>query len=136
MDEATADRLLAEQRRYYRERAAEYGDWWFRRAGLRPRHRDCSALVRRRAGARGGARGVPAALRRPLELGPYTSFAFTRRLAALGIVGSTGSVGDALDNAMCESLLGTMQTEKLNRRRGRSVDGVRAASSMTPRYGT
>jgi SAM-dependent methyltransferase len=33
MDEATVDRLLAEQRRYYRERAPEYDDWWFRRAG-------------------------------------------------------------------------------------------------------
>src|SRR5919206_1553641 len=33
MDEDTVDRLLAEQRRYYRERAPEYDDWWFRRAG-------------------------------------------------------------------------------------------------------
>ena len=33
MDEATAERLLAEQRRYYRERAPEYDDWWFRRGG-------------------------------------------------------------------------------------------------------
>src|SRR5919109_262965 len=33
MDEATLDELLAEQRRYYRERAREYDDWWFRRAG-------------------------------------------------------------------------------------------------------
>jgi SAM-dependent methyltransferase len=33
MDEAAVDRLLAEQRRYYRERANEYDDWWFRRAG-------------------------------------------------------------------------------------------------------
>jgi demethylmenaquinone methyltransferase/2-methoxy-6-polyprenyl-1,4-benzoquinol methylase len=32
MDEAAVDRLLAEQRRYYRERAPEYDDWWFRRA--------------------------------------------------------------------------------------------------------
>src|SRR5581483_4057066 len=31
MDEAAVDRLLAEQRRYYRERAPEYDDWWFRR---------------------------------------------------------------------------------------------------------
>ncbi len=28
MAEATVDRLLAEQRRYYRERAPEYDDWW------------------------------------------------------------------------------------------------------------
>ena len=31
MDEPRVDRLLAEQRRYYRERAPEYDDWWFRR---------------------------------------------------------------------------------------------------------
>jgi SAM-dependent methyltransferase len=31
VDEAAAERLLAEQRRYYRERAPEYDDWWFRR---------------------------------------------------------------------------------------------------------
>src|SRR5436190_8248232 len=31
MDEATVDRVLDEQRRYYRERAPEYDDWWFRR---------------------------------------------------------------------------------------------------------
>ena len=33
MDEATVERLLAEQRRYYRERAPEYDDWWYRRGG-------------------------------------------------------------------------------------------------------
>ena len=33
MDGAAVDGLLAEQRRYYRERAPEYDDWWFRRAG-------------------------------------------------------------------------------------------------------
>jgi demethylmenaquinone methyltransferase/2-methoxy-6-polyprenyl-1,4-benzoquinol methylase len=33
MDEAKVERLLAEQRRYYRERAPEYDDWWFRRGG-------------------------------------------------------------------------------------------------------
>jgi demethylmenaquinone methyltransferase/2-methoxy-6-polyprenyl-1,4-benzoquinol methylase len=33
MDGATVDRLLAEQRRYYRGRAPEYDDWWFRRPG-------------------------------------------------------------------------------------------------------
>jgi SAM-dependent methyltransferase len=31
MDETTVERLLAEQRSYYRERAPEYDDWWFRR---------------------------------------------------------------------------------------------------------
>ncbi len=57
----------------------------------------------------------------------YTSFAFTRRLAAEGLVGSMGSVGDALDNAMCESLIGTMRIEKLDRQSWRSVEDVRAA---------
>jgi putative transposase len=57
----------------------------------------------------------------------YTSFAFTRRLAAEGIVASMGTVGDALDNAMCESLLGTMKIEKLDRQSWRSVEDVRAA---------
>jgi SAM-dependent methyltransferase len=31
MDEPAVERLLAEQRRYYRARAPEYDDWWFRR---------------------------------------------------------------------------------------------------------
>jgi SAM-dependent methyltransferase len=31
MDDATVDSLLEEQRRYYRARAPEYDDWWFRR---------------------------------------------------------------------------------------------------------
>lgn len=57
----------------------------------------------------------------------YTSFAFTKRLAAEGIVTSMGTVGDALDNAMCESLIGTMKIEKLNRQPWRSVEDVRAA---------
>lgn len=57
----------------------------------------------------------------------YTSFAFTRRLAAEGLVGSMGTVGDALDNAMCESLIGTMKIEKLDRQSWRSVEDVRAA---------
>jgi putative transposase len=57
----------------------------------------------------------------------YTSFAFTKRLAAEGIVASMGTVGDALDNAMCESLIGTMKIEKLNRQQWRSVEDLRAA---------
>jgi putative transposase len=57
----------------------------------------------------------------------YTSFAFTRRLAGEGLVASMGTVGDALDNAMCESLIGTMKIERLNRQPWRSVEDVRAA---------
>ena len=57
----------------------------------------------------------------------YTSFAFSRRLAEQGIVPSMGSVGDALDNALCESLIATLKREKLRRERYRSIDDVRAA---------
>ena len=57
----------------------------------------------------------------------YTSFAFTRRLASEGLVASMGTVGDALDNAMCESLIGTMKIEKLSRQPWRSIEDLRAA---------
>lgn len=57
----------------------------------------------------------------------YTAFAFTRRLAAEGLVASMGTVGDALDNAMCESLIGTMKIELLNRQPWRTVEQLRAA---------
>lgn len=57
----------------------------------------------------------------------YTSFAFTRRLAGEGLIASMGSVGDALDNAMCESLIGSLKIEKLDRQPWRSIEDVRAA---------
>ncbi len=41
----------------------------------------------------------------------YTSFAFTSRLIEAGVDASVGSVGDAYDNAMAESLIGTYKTE-------------------------
>ena len=47
----------------------------------------------------------------------YTSCAFGQRLRAAGLLGSMGSVGDALDNAMAESFFGTLQLELLDRRR-------------------
>ncbi|WP_324717993.1 IS3 family transposase [Carboxydochorda subterranea] len=47
---------------------------------------------------------------------PYTSLVFSRRLEAAGILGSMGSVGDALDNAVAESFFATLQTELLDRR--------------------
>lgn len=57
----------------------------------------------------------------------YTSFAFTRRLKDAGITPSMGTIGDALDNAMCESLIGSMKTELLNRQRWKTVDDVSVA---------
>lgn len=44
----------------------------------------------------------------------YTSVALTAELAAAGIAGSIGTVGDALDNALCESTIGLFKTEAIN----------------------
>jgi putative transposase len=43
----------------------------------------------------------------------YTSLAFTARLAEVDGVASMGSVGDALDNAACESFFGSLKLELL-----------------------
>jgi putative transposase len=50
----------------------------------------------------------------------FTSWAFTERARASGLVPSMGSIGDCYDNAMIESFWGRMQTELLNRRRWRT----------------
>ena len=47
----------------------------------------------------------------------YTSWAFGQRLRTAGLLGSMGTVGDALDNALAESFFGTLQLELLDRRR-------------------
>jgi putative transposase len=59
-------------------------------------------------------------LQRPVELAQYTSWAFTERARASGLVASMGSIGDCYDNAMIESFWGRMQTELLNRKRWRT----------------
>jgi putative transposase len=41
----------------------------------------------------------------------YTSIAFTERLAAAGAQPSVGTVGDAYDNALAESVIGLFKTE-------------------------
>ena len=46
----------------------------------------------------------------------YTSIAFTERLADAGIDPSVGAVGDALDNALAESVIGLFKTELIRRR--------------------
>lgn len=46
----------------------------------------------------------------------YTSWAFGQRLRKAGLLGSMGTVGDALDNAMAESFFGTLQLELLDRK--------------------
>jgi len=44
----------------------------------------------------------------------YTSLAFTQELLDAGIAGSIGTVGDALDNALCESAIGLFKTEAID----------------------
>lgn len=50
----------------------------------------------------------------------YTSYAFGKRCREAGIMPSMGTVGDAYDNAMAESLFATLEREVLNRRRFKS----------------
>jgi len=45
----------------------------------------------------------------------YTSYAFGRRCQTMGVRPSMGSVGDAYDNAMCESFFATLECELLDR---------------------
>ena len=47
----------------------------------------------------------------------YTAMAFGKTLKEADILGSMGSVGDALDNAVAESFFATLQTELLDRHR-------------------
>ncbi len=56
----------------------------------------------------------------PVETGAssqYTSVAFGLRCKEAGVRPSMGSVGDAYDNAMCESFFATLECELLARRK-------------------
>ena len=57
----------------------------------------------------------------------YTSVAFGARCKEAGVRPSTGSVGDAYDNAMCESFFATLECELIDRRRFRSHSEARIA---------
>jgi len=57
----------------------------------------------------------------------YTSVAFGRRCRAAGVRPSMGSVGDAYDNAMCESFFATLETELIDRSSFRSRVEARMA---------
>ena len=63
--------------------------------------------------------GVPAAIGR---VGP-----FGNRCKDAGVRLSTGSVGDAYDNAMCESFFAALECELLDRNRFRSRSQARMA---------
>ena len=47
----------------------------------------------------------------------YTSVAFGKRCAEVGVRPSMGSVGDAYDNALCESFFAALECELLDRHR-------------------
>ena len=53
--------------------------------------------------------------------------AFGARCKEAGVRPSTGSVGDAYDDAMCESFFATLECELIDRRRFRSRSEARMA---------
>ena len=57
----------------------------------------------------------------------YTSIAFGQRCRDMGVRPSMGSVGDAYDNAMCESFFATLECELLDRHPFRSQADARMA---------
>jgi transposase InsO family protein len=65
----------------------------------------------------------------------YTALAFTEELAAAGIAGSIGTVGDALDNALMESTIGLFKTECINLgARGNNWAGLRHVERETAEW--
>jgi putative transposase len=57
----------------------------------------------------------------------YTSIAFGVRCREAGVQPSMGSVGDAYDNALCESFFATLECELLDRQRFRTQTDARLA---------
>jgi len=57
----------------------------------------------------------------------YTSLAFGQRCREMGVRPSLGSVGDAYDNAMCESFFATLECELLDRRKFKTQRDARHA---------
>jgi len=57
----------------------------------------------------------------------YTSVQYGKRCEELGVKPSTGSTGDAYDNAMAESFFASLECELLNRRSFKSKAEARAA---------
>lgn len=56
-------------------------------------------------------------MRRPLELGQFGSWAFTKRAKDSGLLASMGSIGDCYDKSMIESFWSRMQVELLDRKK-------------------
>ncbi len=60
-------------------------------------------------------------MRRSIESGQFTSWAYTENARPMGILAPMGTVGDCFDNAPMESFWGSMQIELLNRQRWRTI---------------
>jgi putative transposase len=57
----------------------------------------------------------------------YTAIAYGQRCLAFGVRPSMGSIGDAYDNALCESFFATLECELLDRERFRTPTEARRA---------
>ena len=57
----------------------------------------------------------------------YTAIAYGQRCLAFGVRPSMGSIGDAYDNALCESFFATLECELLDRERFRTPAEARRA---------
>lgn len=80
------------------------------------------------------AMNIAVALRKPQDVihhsdqgSQYTSVAFGLRCKEAGVRPSMGSVGDAYDNAMCESFFATLECELLDRRKFKTKAEARMA---------
>src|SRR5207237_6862724 len=93
------------------------------------------AMGRHRCAERGlAALDMAVAQRRPTDVihhsdqgCQYTSIEFGHRCRAAGVRPSMGSVGDAYDNAMCESFFATLECELLARCRFKTQAEARSA---------
>lgn len=66
----------------------------------------------------------------------YTAIAFSEELEKEEMLGSIGTVGDALDNALMESTIGLYKTELIGERAaGRNWSGMREVERETAAWG-
>ena len=70
-------------------------------------------------------------LRRPVELGQYTSIDYTQTLDDHRVLASVGSVGDAYDNALAESFVDSFKTELIADRAWQSRSQPERAETTT-----
>ena len=92
-------------------------DAWSRRiVGWSVDQRPTTAMVNTALGMAIDRRGRGALIH--TDHGPqFTSWTFSQKVKASGLVRSIGTVGDAYDNAVVESFWGSMQIELLNRKK-------------------